>query len=104
MFSSKEKIRFWFGATGSQSLGGTQQGGDASPPLHFNVQTKQGPTVSVSNIENIACVKKLHGPEISPFLPFMLQFLPNLQRLFTFSNYIGEIGHFEFNLIKKSNT
>ena len=45
-------------------MGGTQQGGDASLPLHFNVQTKQGPTVSVSNIENIACVKKLHGPEI----------------------------------------
>ena len=40
------------------------------------------------------CVQKLYGSEISRFLPFMLEFLDNLRRLFIFSNYIGEIDHF----------
>ena len=41
--------------------------------------------------------KKLYGPEISRYLPCMLQFfgqfLDNLRRVFIFSNYIMEIHH-----------
>ena len=49
---------------------------------------KQGPAVSVSNIRDIAFtdVQKLYGPEISQFLPCMLQFLTNLRRIFILSN------------------
>ena len=38
-------------------------------PFHFNFRTKQGPTVSVSNIRCIVFtgVQKLYGPEISRF-------------------------------------
>ena len=49
-------------------------------------------------------VQKLLGPEISQFLPCMLQFLDNLWRLIIFSNYIGEINHFTLDLLKRSNT
>ena len=35
-------------------------------------------------------VQKLYGPEISRFLPWMIQFLDNLWRLFIFSKYIGK--------------
>ena len=37
---------------------------------------------------------------MSQFLPFMLQFLDNLWRLFIFSSYIGEIDHFTLDLTK----
>ena len=44
------------------------------------------PTVSVSTgILLFMDVQKLYGPEISRFLPYMLQFLDNL-RVFFFSN------------------
>ena len=49
-------------------------------------------------------IQKLYGPEISRFLPCMLQFLDNLRRLFIFSNYIGKIGHFTLDLLKRSDT
>ena len=66
------------------------------PPPHFNFQTKQGPTVSVSNIRDTGIllfmgVQKLYRSEISQFLPYMLQFLDKLGQHFIFSNYIGEI-------------
>ena len=32
---------------------GGSRGGGACPPPHFNFSTKQGPTVSVSNIRDI---------------------------------------------------
>ena len=70
-------------------------------PHPFNFQNKQGPTVSVSNI---TIVQKLYGPEISQFLPCMLQFLDNLWRVSIFSNYIGEIDHFILDLLKRSDT
>ena len=70
-------------------------------PHLFNFQNKQGPKVSVSNI---TIVQKLYGPEISQFLPCMLQFLDNLWRVSIFSNYIGEIDHFILDLLKRSDT
>ena len=44
---------------------------------HFNFQTKQDPKASVSNIKHqgycfFMGVQKLHGPEVSRFLPCML--------------------------------
>ena len=39
-------------------------------------------------------IYKLYGPEISPYLHFMLQILDNLRQLSIFSNYIGEIDPF----------
>ena len=72
--------------TGAQPLGG--QGAWHPSPLphthtHLNFQTKQGPTVSVSNIRDIAffIVQKWYGPKISGFLPCVLQYLDNLRRL-----------------------
>ena len=47
-------------------------------------------------------VQKLHGPEISRFSPYMLQFLDNLRWLFILSNYIREIDHFTHDLPKRS--
>ena len=43
-------------------------------------------------------VQTLYGPEISQFLPCMVQFLDNLWRLSIFSNYIGEIDQFTLDL------
>ena len=77
------------------------------PPFpHFNFRTKQGPIASVSKITDIAFtgIEKLNGPEISRFLPCMLQFLDNVRRLSIFSNYIGKIDHFTLDLLKRSDT
>ena len=49
-------------------------------------------------------VQKLYGVEISRFLPCMLQFSDNLQRLFIFSNYIRKIDHLRLDLLRRSNT
>ena len=48
-------------------------------------------------------VQKLYGPEITPFLPRMLQFLENLRRRFIFSNHILET-EFRLDLLESSNT
>ena len=45
-------------------------------------------------------VQEIYGPEISQFLPCMLQFLDNLRWHFTFSSYIGEIDHFRLTFSK----
>ena len=47
-------------------------------------------------------VQKLNGPEISRFLPCMLQFLNSSRQLFIFSNYIREIDHFMLDLLERS--
>ena len=52
--------------------------GDHGPPLQFLKQQFQFQT---SGILLFAGVKKLFGPEISRFLPCMLQFSDNLPRL-----------------------
>ena len=85
--------------------GSSHWGGPWSPNLHF--QTKQDPTVSVSNIRDIAfyeCSEIILWTEISGFLSFMQQFLDSLRRLFIFSNYIREIDHFKLDLLKRFDT
>ena len=49
-------------------------------------------------------VQKLNGPEISKFLPRMLQVLDNLRQLFIFSNYIGEIDQYTLDLLERFGT
>ena len=58
----------------------------------------------ISGILLLTGVQKLYGPEISLFLPCMLQFLDNLWRLFIFSNYILEIDHFKSDLLRRFDT
>ena len=57
-----------------------------------------------SRILLLTNVQKLHEPEISQFLPCILQFLDNLWRLSNFSSYIGKIDHFLLDLLKRSDT
>ena len=66
----------------------------------------KSPTVLVSNIRDLLFtgVQKSYGPEISRFLPCMLQVLENLRQLFIFSNYIAEIDQFTLDLLKRSDT
>ena len=49
-------------------------------------------------------IQKLYGPEISRFLPYILQILDNLWRLFIFSNYLGETNYFMLDLLKRCDT
>ena len=67
----------------------------------FNFGTKQGPTVSVPNIKDIALYgcSEIYKPEISRFLLCMLQFLDNLRWLFIFFKDIGEIDHSTLDLV-----
>ena len=71
---------------------------------HFNFPTKQGPTVSVSNNRDVAyneCSEIIRTRNFTIFnVSYILQFLDNLQRLFIFSNYSGEIDYFTLDLLK----
>ena len=71
------------------------------PPPHFNFRTKKVHQFQfqTSEILIFMSVQKLHGPEISRFLPCMLQLW-----LFIFSNCIREINHFTLDLLKRSDT
>ena len=75
-------------------------------PPHFNLRTKQAPTVAVSNIRDIAFYgySEIIRNRISRFLLCMLEVLNNLRWLFIFSNYIGEIDHFTLDLLERSDT
>ena len=42
----------------------------------------------------------LYGPEISQYVPCMLQFSDNLWRFFIYYNYIAEIANFTLDLLK----
>ena len=80
------------------------QGSHGSP--HFNFQTKKGPTVSVSNIRDIAfygCLEIIRTRSFTIFTVYV-QVLDNFRQLFIFSNYIGEIDHFTLDLLKRSDT
>ena len=57
-----------------------------------------------SGILLLTGVQKLCGPEISRFLPCILQFLDNLWWLFIFSNYTWEIDHFTLDLLRRFDT
>ena len=63
---------------------------EAMPPLPFTSISEpkkfQQFQFQTSGILIYVDFQKLHGPEISPFLPCILQFLDNLRRLFIFSN------------------
>ena len=58
------------------AIGGKEEAGlyTLPPPIQFNLQTRQGPAVSVLNIRDISFI--------------------------SFSNYIGEIDHFTLDLLK----
>ena len=88
--------------SGAQPLGGY---GDHGLP-HFNFQTKQGPEMSVSNFRDVAFYRCSESIRTRNFTIFtrMLEFLDNLWRIFTFSNYIQEIDHFKLDLLKRSDT
>ena len=90
------------GQPGAQPLGG---GGGAYRPLQFLNQTI---FTSFSFKHKRYCffmgVQKLYEPEISRFLPCMLQFLENLHWLFIFFNCIREIDHFMLDLLKRFDT
>ena len=86
-----------------------EQGGDMAPPpppLHFNYNQRKSNSFSFkhqgSGILLFAGVQKLHGPNISPFLPFILQFFGNLRWLFL--NHIGQIDHVTLDLMKRFDT
>ena len=57
-----------------------------------------------SGILLLTGVQKLCGPEISRFLPCILQFLDHLWWLFIFSNYTWEIDHFTLDLLRRFDT
>ena len=57
-----------------------------------------------SGIMLLMGVQKLYRPKILQFLPSMLQYLNNLRHLFIFSNCIGEIDHFTFDILKRSDS
>ena len=64
---------------------------------HINFRSNKGPIVSVG-------VQKLYGPEISLFLPCMLQFLDDSRWLFFFSNYTRGINYVMLDFLKRSDT
>ena len=78
--------------------------GRHSPPTSIPEPNKsQKFHFHTSGILHFTDVQKLFGPEISQFLPGMLQCLDNLWRLFIFSNYyIREIDHFTLDLLERS--
>ena len=78
--------------TGAQPLEGGA--GGSWPPHQFLNQNKvQLFQFQTSSILLFMGVQKLYEPEISQFLPCMLQVLENICQHFIFSNYIGEINH-----------
>ena len=82
------------------------QGGIQTHLPHFNFRTKKGPTVSVSNIKDIAFYgySEFIRTSISQLPQCMLPFMHNLRQHFIFSNYIREIDNFTLDLLKMSNT
>ena len=60
-------------------------------PLQFPNQTRSN---SFSFKHQECCFLQVFRPELSRFLPHVLQFLDNLRRPLIFSNYIGEVDHF----------
>ena len=78
---------------------GVATGGSISEPnkvQQFQFQT--------SGILLFMGIQNLYGPEMSHFLPYILQFLENLRRLFIFSYYVGKIDHFTLDPLKRFDT
>ena len=76
------------------TLGGRGGGQGAMVP-HFNFQTKQGPTVSVSNrdISFYGCLEIIPTRNMTIFT-LSVTIFGQFTGAFHFSNYIGEIDHF----------
>ena len=77
-------------------------GGHGPPTSSFEPKKVQQFQFQTSGALLYTGVQKLYEPEISRFLLHIVQFLDNLQRLFIFSNNIGEINHFTLDLLKRS--
>ena len=80
------------------------QGGHCPPTSISKPNKVQEFQFQISGMLLFMAVQKLCGPEISRFLPCMLQFLDNSRRLFIFSNYMRGIDHFTLDLLKRSDT
>ena len=65
-------------------------------PLLFPNQTRSN---SFSFKHQECSFLQVFRPELSRFLPHLLQFLDNLRRPLIFSNYIGEVDHFTLDLL-----
>ena len=68
---------------------------------HFNFQTKQGPTVSVSNrdISFYECLEIIPTRNMTIFT-LSVTIFGQFTGAFHFSNYIGEIDHFSLDFWK----
>ena len=75
---------------GKGRRGGGGQDGHGPPNSISEPNKVQKFQFQTSGILLFTDVQKLYRPEISQFLPYMLQFLNNLWRLFIFSNFIGQ--------------
>ena len=93
-----ERARYCLLMTGVQPLGGL--GGHGSLTLISEPKQVQQFQFQTSGVFLFTGVQEIYGPEISQFLPCMLQFLDNLRWHFTFSSYIGEIDHFRLTFSK----
>ena len=73
---------------------------------HFNLRTKQDPTVSVSNIRNTIfydCSEIIRTRNFTMFTVHATIF-GQFTIAFHFSNYIGETDHFTLDLLKRFGT
>ena len=86
------------------ATGGGWQGAMPRPTSISEPNKVQQFQFQTSGILLFTGFQKLYKPEISRFLPFMLQFLDYLRRLLIFSNYTGEKDHFTLDLLKTSDT
>ena len=86
--------------------GGVATGVRQGEAAHFNFQTKQGPTVSVSNIRDIAfygCSEIIRTRNFKIFTVYATIF-GHLMAVFYFFYFLGEIDYFTLGHLKMSNT
>ena len=92
----------------AKPLGGIRGGGGGGAlPYHFNIQTKQGPEISVSNIRDIAfygCSEVIPNKNFKIFTAYATTFDQFMPTFHFFSNYIGAIDHFTLDCLKRSDT
>ena len=97
----KAKINGIFKTRGLATGGGVQVA--MVPPLQC-LNTKQGPTVSVSNIRDISFYGCSEIIQTINFTIFTVNATIFGQYTAAFHNYIGEIDHFTLDLLKRSDT
>ena len=84
--------QLWFLKRGGGVASGGGQGGHGLPTSTSEPKKVQQFQFQTSGLLLFMGVQKLYRPEISWFLPCMLQFLDNLWQVFIFSNDIREKG------------